>query len=136
MMRIVLDTNIVVSAMISPSGTAADALRLALNRHVQLCASEVILEEYDEVLRRPKFRRPPQTVSAFLKAVRVVAELFEPTATLTVSADDADNRFLECAEAANAADLVTGNTQHFPAAWGRTRVITARHLIELVTPKP
>ncbi len=130
------DTNIVVSAMLSPSGTAADALRLALNRHVQLCASEVILEEYDEVLHRPKFRRPPQVVSALMKAVRAVAELFEPTVTLTVAGDAADNRFLECAEAAEAAYLVTGNVRHFPAAWGRTRIITARHLIELVAPKP
>ena len=136
MRRVVFDTNIVVSAMLSPSGTAADALRLALNRHVQLCASEVILEEYDEVLHRPKFRRPPQVVSALMKAVRAVAELFEPTVTLTVAGDAADNRFLECAEAAEAAYLVTGNVRHFPAAWGRTRIITARHLIELVAPKP
>jgi putative PIN family toxin of toxin-antitoxin system len=135
-MRIVFDTNIVVSAMLSPSGTAADVLRLALNRHVQLCASEVIFEEYEEVLRRPKFRRLPQVVSALMKAVRAVAELFVPMATLTVSADDADNRFLECAEAAKADYLVTGNIQHFPAVWGRTRVITARQLIEVVTPKP
>ncbi len=136
MMRVVFDTNIVVSAMLSPAGTAADALRLALNRHVQLCASEVIFEEYDEVLRRPKFRRQPQGVSALMKAVRAVAELVKPTATLTVSADDADNRFLECAAAAKADYVVTGNIQHFPAEWGRTRVITARQLVELVTPKP
>lgn len=136
MMRIVFDTNIVVSAMLSPSGTAADVLRLALHRHVQLCASEAILEEYEEVLRRPKFRRPPVVVSALLKALRAVAELVEPTATLTVSADDADNRFLECAEAAKADYLVTGNTQHFPAAWRGTRVITTRKLVELFTPKP
>jgi putative PIN family toxin of toxin-antitoxin system len=136
MIRVVLDTNVVVSAMLSPSGTAADAIRLAINHHVQLCASEVLLEEYEEVLRRPKFRRPPAVVSALLKAVRAVAELVEPTATLTVSADEADNRFLECAEAAKADYLVTGNTQHFPAAWRGTRVITARQLVELVTPKP
>jgi putative PIN family toxin of toxin-antitoxin system len=136
MRRVVFDTNIVVSAMLSPSGTPADVLRLALNRHVQLCASKVILEEYDEVLHRPKFRRPPQVVSALMKAVRTVAELFEPTVTLTVAGDDADNRFLECAEAAEAAYLVTGNVRHFPAAWGRTRIITARQLIGLVAPKP
>lgn len=135
-MRIVFDTNIVVSAMLSPSGTAADALRLALNRHVQFCASEVIFEEYEEVLRRPKFRRPPQVVSALMKAVRAVAELVKPTATLAVSADDADNRFLECAKAAKADYIVTGNIQHFPVAWGRTRIITARRLVELIAPKP
>ena len=122
--------------MLSPSGTAADVLRLALNRHVQLCASEVIFAEYEEVLRRPKFRRPPDVVSALMTAVRAEAELFVPMATLTVSADDADNRFLECAEAPNADYLVTGNIQHFPTVWRRTRVITARQLIEVVTPKP
>ena len=121
--------------MLSPSGTAADALRLALHRHVQICASEVILQEYEDVLRRPKFRPQPQVVSALLKAIRVVAELVEPTATLVVCSDAADNRFLECAEAAKADYLVTGNTQHFPAERGRTRVVTARELIELVTPK-
>lgn len=136
MRRVVFDTNIVVSAMLSPSGTAAHALRLALHRHVQLCASEVILEAYEDVLRRPKFRRSPAVVSALLKAVRVVADLVEPTATLAVSADEADNRFLECADAAKANYIVTGNTQHFPAAWGRTRVITARQLVELIMPKP
>lgn len=70
-----------------------------------------------------------------MKAVCAVAELFEPTSTLTVSGDEADNRFLECAETAKADYLVTGNIRHFSAAWGRTRVITARQLIELVTPK-
>ena len=135
MMRVVFDTNIVVSAMLSPSGTAADVLRLALHRHVQLCTSDVILEEYEEVLRRPKFRRPPAVVSALMKAVRAVAERVEPTAGLAISKDDADNRFLECAEAAHADYIVTGNTQHFPAAWGRTRVVTARQLFELVTSK-
>ena len=134
-MQIVFDTNIVVSAMLSPSGTAAHVLRLALHRHIQLCASEVVLQEYEEVLHRPKFRRPAQVVSALLKAIRVGAELVEPTATLAVSSDAADNRFLECAAAAKADYVVTGSTRHFPAAWGRTRVITARELIELVTPK-
>ena len=134
-MRVVFDTNIVVSAMLSPSGTAADALRLALHHHVQFCASEVILQEYEEVLRRPKFRRQPEVVSGLLKAIRGVAELVEPTATLAVSSDAADSRFLECAAAAKADYVVTGNTRRFPAVRGRTRVATARELIELVTPK-
>ena len=134
-MRVVLDTNIVVSAMLSPAGTAADVLRLALHRHVLLCVSEAILEEYEGVLRRPKFRRPPQVVSAFMKSIRAVAEKAEPTKTLAVSTDEADNRFLECAEAAGADYLVTGNKQHFPDSWGRTRIINARQLVELVTPK-
>ncbi len=134
-MRVVLDTNIVVSAMLSPAGTAADVLRLGLHRHVQLCVSDAILEEYEGVLRRPKFRRPPQVVSALMKSIRAVAEKVEPTKTLSVSTDEADNRFLECAETAGADYLVTGNKQHFPDSWGRTRIINARQMVELVTPK-
>ena len=136
MMRVVLDTNIVVSAMLNASGTAAAALRLGLNRHVQLCVSDAMLEEYEGVRRRPKFRRPPQVVTALMKSIRAVAEKFEPTAVLSVSEDEADNRFLECAEAADADYIVTGNQQHFPASWRGTRIISARQLVELVTPKP
>ena len=136
MIRIVLDTNVVVSAMLNSSGTAADVLRLALNQHVQLCVSEAILEEYEGVLSRPKFRRPARVVAGMMKAIRATAEKVEPTETLTVSADEADNRFLECAKAAGADYIVTGNLQHFPDALGRTRIISPRQLVELVTPKP
>lgn len=135
MIRIVLDTNVVVSAMLNSSGTAPDVLRLALNKHVQLCVSEAILEEYDGVLRRPKFRRPARVVSALMKAIRATADKVEPNETLAVSGDEADNRFLECAKAAGADYIVTGNQQHFPDTLGRTRVISPRQLVELVTPK-
>jgi len=136
MIRIVLDTNVVVSAMLNVSGTAADVLRLALNQYVQLCGSDAILEEYEGVLRRPKFRRPARVVSALMKAIRATADKVDPTETLAVSADEADNRFLECAKAAGADYIVTGNRQHFPDALGRTRIINPRQLVELVTPKP
>jgi putative PIN family toxin of toxin-antitoxin system len=135
MIRIVLDTNVVVSAMLNSSGTTADVLRLAFGRHVQWCVSEAILDEYAGVLCRPKFRCSPRVISALIKAIRATAEKIEPTETLAVSPDEPDNRFLECAKAASADYLVTGNRQHFPDALGRTRIINARQLIELVTPR-
>ena len=52
-----------------------------------------------------------------------------------MSADEADSRFLECAEAAGADYIVTGNKQHFPDSFGRTHIINVRRLVELVTPK-
>ncbi len=135
MIRVVFDTNVLVSAMLNASGTPANVLRFALHRHVQLCVSEAILDEYEAVLRRPKFRRSPQTVTAMMQSIRAVAATVNPTRTLSVSADDAYNRFLECAEAAGADYIVTGNTQHFPDSFGRAHIITARRLVELVTPK-
>jgi putative PIN family toxin of toxin-antitoxin system len=136
MIRVVLDTNIVVSAMLNPSGTAADCLRLGLAGHVQLCVSNPILEEYEGVLLRPKFKRSPKAVSAMLRDIRMAAVSVRPTTTLAISADEEDNRFLECAETAEAEYLVTGNTQHFPETWRKIRIITPRQLVELVTPKP
>ena len=135
MIRVVFDTNVMVSAMLNASGTPAYVLRFALHRHVQLCVSEAILDEYEAVLRRPKFRLSPQTVTAMMKSIRAVAAKINPAMILSVSADEADNRFLECAEAAGADYIVTGNKQHFPEFFGRTHIINARRLVELVTPK-
>jgi predicted nucleic acid-binding protein len=53
---------------------------------------------------------------------------------VSAAADSDDNKFLECAEAANADYLVTGNKRHFPRAWKVTRVVNARELIELLIP--
>jgi predicted nucleic acid-binding protein len=69
-----------------------------------------------------------------MRAIRTTADKVEPTETLAVSADEADNRFLECAKAAGADYIVTGYRQHFPATLRRTRIINPRQLVELVTP--
>ncbi len=135
MIRVVFDTNVVVSAMLNASGTPANVLRFAVHRQVQLCVSEAILDEYEAVLRRPTFRHSPQTVAAMMKSIRAVAAKVNPARTLSVSVDEADNRFLECAEAAGADYIVTGNTPHVRDSFGRTHIINARRLVELVTPK-
>jgi predicted nucleic acid-binding protein len=57
--------------------------------------------------------------------------LVTPVETLTVSRDEPDNRFLECAEAAKADFLITGNLRHFPKEWKGTRVVTARQFADL-----
>ena len=115
MNRVVLDTNIIVSALLVPSGTQASVLLLALRRPNAIYVSEPVLAEYNEVLRRPRLKLQPRQIDEALAAIRKVANLVAPTKTLSVSADESDNRFLECAEAAEADYLVTGNTRHFPA---------------------
>jgi predicted nucleic acid-binding protein len=54
---------------------------------------------------------------------------------LNISRDPADDPFLECAEAAKADYLVTGNKQHFPKQWRQTVVVNARELLEWVVPE-
>lgn len=58
-----------------------------------------------------------------------------PTSSLEVASDSKDNPFLECADAGEADSLVTGNPRHFPVKWGKTRVVRARQLVELLAPK-
>jgi predicted nucleic acid-binding protein len=52
------------------------------------------------------------------------------TTSVTSSSDESDNRFLECAEAAQADYLVSGNTRHFPKKWKQTSIVTPRQLIQ------
>ena len=135
MIRTVLDTNVVVSALLNPDGAEASIVQLVLEGLVQLCVSDAVVAEYEGVLHRPKFVRVAQFVTAHLAALRAAGERVDPKVLVDVSKDDADNRFLECAEAAQADNLVTGNKRHFPPAWRETRVVTARQFLELVHPQ-
>jgi predicted nucleic acid-binding protein len=59
-----------------------------------------------------------------------------PTQLLTISKHDSDNRFYECADAAAADYIVTGNTKHFTKPHKNTRIITGRQLLELLKVLP
>lgn len=136
MIRAVLDTNCVVSALLKPLGNERRVLRLALARQFQLLASVVILEEYQAVLNRPKLRLSTGEVRDAMSGIHQVAAVIEPEVTADVSPDEADNRFLECAVAGNAEYLVTGNQRHFPARWRGVEVVSARQFLEILVPKP
>jgi predicted nucleic acid-binding protein len=73
-----------------------------------------------------KLRRP-------LKRSAKLPELVQPTERLTISDDDTDNRFYECAEAASADCIVTGNRKHFPKPHKNVRIIGARQLLNLLS---
>jgi putative PIN family toxin of toxin-antitoxin system len=127
-----LDTNILVSAHLSPLGLEYRVFKLALDLRLRLFVSATILIEYETVLRRPKFPILPEKVTESLAQIRQNSTLIVPTSTLSVSPDERDNRFLECAESAGADYLVTGNRRHFPAVWKKTQVVSARELVESV----
>jgi putative PIN family toxin of toxin-antitoxin system len=132
--RVVLDTNVVVSALLKPDSLEDQVLRLGLAGRLQLCLSAATLAEYALVLPRPKFKLQPNEVKQVLARLRAASTVFSPVRTIHVSKDDPDNRFLECAEAAGAMYLVTGNTKHFPKQYKGTQVVTARRLLEFFIP--
>ena len=130
MSRVVLDTNIIVSALLVPTGTQAAVLLLALQGQVDLYVSSPILAEYQEVLRRPRLKLKPGQIQDALAGILKVAHYVTPAQTLSLSSHESDNRFLECAGAAQADYLVTGNTRHFPRGHKTTKVVTGRQFLE------
>ena len=132
MIGVVLDTNVVVSALLNDEGTEATVLDLALTGELRLFASEVILEEYEATLSRPKFAISSERVLELMAALRTVAVIVVPGKTLAVSGDEPDNRFIECADAAQTEFLITGNKRHFPAEWKTTRIVNSREFFDLI----
>ena len=113
-MRVVLDTNVLVSALLSPDGPPARVLALVAARRVDLLVDDRILAEYDRVLRRPKFSMAPRAVGELVQQLEALAEYVAPAPCPATLPDPGDVKFLECARAGLADCIVTGNPRHFP----------------------
>lgn len=113
MIKVVIDTNILVSALLNPSGNPARVLDHLLNNAIMLCYDSRIIEEYQEVLQRPKFGFNKKAVKQVVDYL-VLAGISIVAAPLAISfEDESDLKFLEVADSAKAY-LVTGNIRHFP----------------------
>ena len=132
MIRVVLDTNIIVSALLQPLGPPAQVFTLAIGGSLQLCVSGKIYAEYEEVISRPRFQRPEDVIAATLQAIRDKSFWVRPAEAIRACADPDDDMFLECAQAGQADYLVTGNLKHFPASWESTRIMTAKGLLDII----
>ena len=129
---IVVDTNVFVSAAITTFGAEARILDLVADRPLQLWVSDPILDEYNRVLRRPRLKLDSRRVEFLLQLGVNEGLVAICEERLSISADEPDNRFLECAEASGAHFLVTGNKKHFPKYWKQTQIVNARELINLL----
>jgi uncharacterized protein len=107
-MRVVFDTNVFVSAFITPGSQGERALALARQRRCDLCTSIAILTETARTLR-VKFDQTVGDIKGALRLISRAAEVTRPRARLSVLAGAADNRVLECAVAAHADVIVTGD---------------------------
>ena len=133
-LRLVIDTNIVISAALKPDGLQRTVLLLAITKPAGLYVSAPILAEYREVLARPELKIREGLRLQFLDLIRNHARIVNPMRPLQVAKDPDDNKFLECADAARADYLLTGNQRHFPPFWKKTKVITSREFISIVAP--
>jgi putative PIN family toxin of toxin-antitoxin system len=133
-LRLVIDTNVLISAAIKPAGLQRTVLQLGITKPARLYVSRSILQEYGEVLVRPELKIRKGLRQQFLQLIKNYSYIVAPTRQLEVTGDPDDNIFLECADAAKADYLVTGNQKHFPKFWKKTKVITPREFISLAAP--
>lgn len=131
MIRVVLDTNVLISALLQPQGRPAQVLLLTTaGSAAQLCVSAEVYAEYEEVIHRPRFKRSEHEISEVLRAIREVGIWVRPSHNVRACIDPDDDVFLECAQAARAHYLVTGNLRHFPAKWEETLVVTPHQFLD------
>lgn len=86
------------------------------------------------MLSRPEFRIRAGLRRQLLRFIGRKAFWVTPTRRLRVTRDPDDDVFLECAEAARADYLVTGNIGHFPKHWKTTKIITSREFLDMAAP--
>jgi putative PIN family toxin of toxin-antitoxin system len=133
-LRLVVDTNIVVSAALKPDGLQRTVLLLALTKPARWYVTEAILQEYEDVLARPELRVRRGLRQQLMQLIRNNTHSVIPSRALHIAPDPEDNKFLECADSARADYLLTGNQRHFPLYWKKTKVISSREFLTLVAP--
>jgi len=133
-LRVVLDTNIIISAALKPEGLERTVLLLAMTKPAKLYSSDDILSEYSLVLARRELKIGKGVRAQLLQLIKNRSRSISPVRRLNVTSDPEDNKFLECADAARADYLVTGNQRHFPKFWKTTKIVSSRDFIALVAP--
>jgi putative PIN family toxin of toxin-antitoxin system len=133
-LRLVIDTNVLVSAALKPEGLQRTTLVLALTEPAHFYVSSPILEEYADVLSRQELGIRKGMRRQLLQLIKNHSHIVKSSHRLEVAGDPDDNMFLECADAARADYLITGNQKHFPRFWKKTKIITTREFISLAAP--
>lgn len=121
-MRIVLDTNVLVSGLLNPHGAPGRIVDLLTSGDLVLLHDDRIIDEYAQVLARPRFRFGRADVSALLGFIEWSGEAVVARPLDVVLPDPDDLPFLEVAVAGEADALVSGNTRHFKPTHGKHRV--------------
>jgi putative PIN family toxin of toxin-antitoxin system len=115
MMKVVLDTNVVVSAFLAPQGKPAAILQLVLRHDFDICMNTAILNEYEQVLSRAKFagRIHQKDIRRFFEILyNIGVNIISLPSTINMP-DESDRKFYDAAKTAGAY-LITGNVKHYP----------------------
>jgi len=129
-MRVVIDTNVLVSGLLSPYGATGEIVRMAVAGSFDLLYDARIISEYEEVLSRQKFSFEKTRID---NLIEFITHYGIPVCAIPLSnhlPDPDDEPFLEVAISGKAECLITGNVAHYPMKSRRkTRVLTPRRFL-------
>lgn len=136
MQKIILDTNVIVSALISSSIPSKILYDYVLTKKVITCLSDEIFQEYSEVLKRKKFTKYYNFISkatVVLSKLSEISNFYLPERKINLLNDKSDNIFLELAAASSADYLITGNILDFTFnEFENTKILTPREYWEII----
>ncbi len=133
MIRVVLDTSVLVSAVISPSGPNAQVIDLVTAGKIRPYITDAVLAEYYRVFDYERLKHLDRRRIARLRRLLKTASIkVKSGGRLKLSGHEDDNRIYECAVAAKADYIVTENTKHFKKSYKTTKIIIARRLLKLL----
>jgi putative PIN family toxin of toxin-antitoxin system len=130
-MRVVIDTNVLVSALLNPYGVPASVLVLVLEEQITVVFDAQVLAEYEEVLLRPKFAFDIAHVRSIIEFLKETADAVPALPSTLKIKDPDDLPFALTATNSDAQYLITGNVTHFPRELGNARVVTPREFLQL-----
>ena len=139
MQKVVINTNVIVSALIQKNYPFLIIDELFIEDKIHLCVSEDLIQEYFDVLSRPKFSNFPDFVAkaeSLLIDIGQKAEVYNTTIKLDIISDVDDNMILELAETCNADFVITGNTNDFTMSeYKNTKIVTPKEYWENYKPE-
>ena len=133
-LRLVIDTNVVVSAALKPEGIQRTVVLLAMTKPARWYVSDVIVAEYAAVFAHPELKIRKGLRLQLPQLIENRTCVVTPARLKHIASDPADSIFVECADAARADYLITGNQRHFPTFWKNTKVITSSEFLSIIAP--
>jgi putative PIN family toxin of toxin-antitoxin system len=113
-MKVVIDTNVLISGLLNPDGAPARVLDLVLRGNLTLLYDNRMLSEYREVMHRDKFPFTTDMVEPLLEYIAAEGEYVFPEPHPAIFRDEDDRGFYEAAKSGGASFLITGNRTHYP----------------------
>jgi len=132
MIYAVIDTNVIVSALITHNQAAATVavVEHLLSGEITPIYNEEILNEYDEVLHRPKFKLSHNDIRTLLDYIEVIGIQANRMKYDDEMPDEKDRPFYEVSLSKDDSYLVTGNLKHFPST---PKVVSPSEMIDILS---